>query len=265
MAPDEATGPQGTTEIVPDESSEPRQSVLRRAEVREIFVIALGILLAFAVDASWAAWRERAEVARHLSAVDAELAQNAEALDRIEGQSRQVAEASAAFLAMAAPDAVAEEPDSVRRLIGVLWNPPGADISDGAMGALLASGLLAEIDDPELREALASWPGRRSQHRAVLDLADQRMQSVISPLLHRYVSEVELNRMGGFSFRSDLRDAYRELVAPSDFASDYDGLLRDRQLESLIGQRAALALIGSDVAGEASRQATEIRGMIERY
>ena len=245
-----------------DESSGSPEPTRWKAEVREIFVIALGILLAFGIDAAWTEWREQTELSRHLSAVGAELAQNAEALRNIEQESRDAAEASAALLDMAGPDAAAQYPDSIQRLIGTLWTPPNADLSDGAMSALLASGLLAEVSDPELREALASWPARRNAHRFVLDLANQRLQEVVSPLLHRYVSEVDLNRMGGFTGRPDLRETYRELIPPSPFESHYDGLLRDRQLESLIAQRAALMLYAAEITGEISREALQIREML---
>ena len=132
--------------------------VVSSRELREVFVIALGILLAFGVDASWTEFREGVQLREHLAAVDAELAQNIEALQEVEREAEAVAEASAALLAMAGPNAVAELPDSIAMLIGTIWFPVRASTSQGALEALRASGLLAEVSDPDLRQSLAAWP-----------------------------------------------------------------------------------------------------------
>lgn len=236
--------------------------VVSSRELREVFVIALGILLAFGVDASWTEFREGVQLREHLAAVDAELAQNIEALQEVEREAEAVAEASAALLAMAGPNAVAELPDSIAMLIGTIWFPVRASTSQGALEALRASGLLAEVSDPDLRQSLAAWPARLQGPQPLIDVADQRMQQVISPLLHQYVSEVDLNRSSGFATRTHLRGQYREMVAASTFESDYTGLLRDRRLESLLGQRVALTLLLADIAAEVQEGARQIRTLI---
>jgi hypothetical protein len=245
--------------------SEPAQTTSRMfssAEVREIFVITLGILIAFGVDALWTASREDAELKDHLAAVDAELAQNIEALQEIRGEAQSVAEASAALLGMAGPQAVAERPDSIASLVGIMWFPIRASTSQGALETLRSSGLLAEVSDPELRQLLASWPARLQAVRATADIAARALQEVISPLLHRYVSEVDLNRSSGFGLNTELRAQYREMVGPSAFSSDYTGLLRDRQLESLLSQRTAISLITADMATDIEQEARYIRNLL---
>jgi hypothetical protein len=239
-----------------------RSRMFSSSEVREIFVITLGILLAFGVDAWWTAFREDAQLSDHLTAVDAELAQNIEALQEIRREAEAVAEASAALLGMAGPEAVAEDPDSIAKLVGIMWFPPGASTSQGALEALRSSGLLAEVSDPELRQLLASWPARLQAPRGTMDIAAQRLREVISPLLHRYVSEVDLNRISGFGARTDLRAHYREMVGPSAFPSDYTGLLRDRQLESLLGQRTGISLMTADIAARIQEEALHIRTLL---
>jgi hypothetical protein len=232
------------------------------SEVREIFVITLGILLAFGVDAWWTAAREEAELRDHLAAVDAELAQNIEALQEIRGEAESVVEASVALLGMAGPEAVAEDPNSIANLVGIMWFPIWASTSQGALQTLRSSGLLAEVSDPELRQLLASWPARLQALRATADIGARPLQQVISPLLHRYVSEVDLNRISGFGARTDLRVQYREIVGPSAFPSDYTGLLRDRQFESLLGQRAAISMLTADQAAGIQDEARHIRTLL---
>jgi len=244
------------------EPANARSRTFSRSEVREIFVITLGILLAFGVDAWWTAAREDAELKDHLATVDAELAQNIEALQEIKAEAEAVAEASAALLEMTGPEAVAEDPDSIANLVGIMWHPIGASTSQGALETLRSSGLLAEVSDPELRQLLASWPARLQAVRGTADIVARAMQEVISPLLHRYVSEVDLNRLSGFGTRIDLRAEYRDLVGPSAFPSDHTGLLRDRQLESLLSQRAAISLITADMAAGIQEEARHIRALL---
>jgi hypothetical protein len=239
-----------------------RSRVFSSSEVREIFVITLGILLAFGVDAWWTASREAAELDDHLAAVDAELAQNIEALQEIRREAESVAEATAALIRMAGPAVVAEHPDSIANLVGIMWFPIWASTSQGALETLRSSGLLAEVSDPELRQLLASWPARLQAVGATADMAARPLQQVISPLLHRYVSEVDLNRIGGFGARTDLRAQFREMARPSAFPSDYTGLLRDRQMESLLGQRAAISLIIADIAAGVQEEARHIRSLL---
>jgi hypothetical protein len=229
--------------------------------LREVLVIALGILLAFAVDASWDAVRERGQLDSHLDAVTAELEQNLRALRELEDASRRVFRASAALVTMSGPDAVAERPDSVNQLIVTLWSPPTATFSRGALEALRSSGLLAEVRDPELRAALATWPDRVEDPLAVLGLANRRFQEVASPMLHTYVSEVDLNRADPFFKDTELP----ELLPPSRFPADHTALLRDRSLASLMSQRAALALIAADLSVEVQQEASRMGLLLERH
>ena len=93
------------------ESSEESRWGFKASEVREIIVITLGILLAFSIEASWTEFREKDEVRRQLTAVDAELAQNLRFLQDLEAEHRAVAAAGAGLLDIAGPDAQVEDPE----------------------------------------------------------------------------------------------------------------------------------------------------------
>lgn len=231
-----------------------------RAEIREVGVIALGILIAFAVDASWDAFREESQLNNHLDAVDAEIEQNIRALRELESESRSMFQAGAALVALSGPNAVADVQDSIRQLVTTLWRPPRSDFSQGALEALRSSGLLAEVRDPELRGLLATWPDRLRYPLFPLDLAQRRFETFFTPLLHSYVSEVDLTRADPFA----VHDRFREVVQPSQFPADYTGLLRNRQVESLIGQRASLGLIAAGLSLEVQDDAFRIRQLLKR-
>ena len=240
---------------------------IRSSEVREIIVIALGILLAFGIEAAWTAFRESAEVRQQLSAVDAEIAQNLLSLQKLEDEHRRVAVAGAALVKMMGPDAQVDEPDSVARLIGIFWTPAGSvTSSQGALETFRSSGLLAEVSDPDIRDALATWADLLGSVRDFNISTDARLQEVISPLLHQYVSEGDLNRIAGFEHDFlHIREEYRALVPSSRFNSDYSGLLQDRPFENLVAQRVALSLIGADLAAETQTEASRILDLLREY
>ncbi len=241
------------------ESSEESRWGFKASEVREIIVITLGILLAFGIEAAWTEFREKDEVRRQLTAVDAELAQNLRFLQDLEAEHRAVTAAGAGLLDIAGPDAQVEDPDSAAKLIGAFWEPAGMGIiSQGALAALRASSLLAEVPDPDIREALASWSEQLRTNEEFNESTDQQLQEVISPLIHQYVSEGDLNRLAGFSSIPHVREEYRAMVRSSRFPSDYSGLMQDRQFENLVAQRTGLSLIGADIAADLQAEASRI-------
>ncbi|MDX1647188.1 MAG: hypothetical protein R3304_08590 [Longimicrobiales bacterium] len=221
----------------------PRESPFR-AGAKEIVVIALGILLAFAVDASWASFRERAETRATLGSVRAELEHNIVALQELEAAHLAVAEAGRQILQLTGPDAEVEDDEALIRLITSFWVPVRSSFSRGALQAMLASGRLSNVQSLELREGLASWPDELdASDRADAEVAES-WTSRGSIRLHVFVPEVNLS------------GRYADWESPSRFEADYVGLLRDLQFESLVAQRMALSAVGARRAARL-RQAGE--------
>ena len=126
----------------------------------EGLVIVVSILAAFLLDAWWADRGSRIELAQEVANVRSELQQSRqrveleiEKLDRIAAGGDQIRQ-----LMDADPDApTVIVPDSLAWLATV-WAPT-LDVSLGAVDALIASGRLAQIGNPELRSGLAGIKG----------------------------------------------------------------------------------------------------------
>jgi len=220
-----------------------------RAGVQEIVVIALGILLAFAVDASWASFKEQSETRSTLASVRAELEQNIVALQELEAAHLAVADAGREILHLTGPDAEVQDEQALTHLITSFWVPARSTFSRGALQAMLASGRLPQVQSLDLREGLASWPNQLDANDlADADVADSWVNRG-SPRLHVFVPEVNLS------------GRYSGWETPSRFEPDYVGLLRDLQFENLVAQRMGLSAIGARRAARLQEEGERILGL----
>ena len=140
-------------EVVVSTGPEPRP--LGR-QVTEVFVIALGILLAFGVDAAWNEVQEGEEERLALEALRAEFQANKVELTQIAQRHQQVADAGRALLTLTGPDAAGT--DEAAELIGEVWIPWQSRLATGATSSLVSTDALARVRDTELQRALAAWP-----------------------------------------------------------------------------------------------------------
>jgi len=209
-----------------------------RSAFLEVLVIAFGILLALSADATWTMLKERSDTRTTLASVRAELEQNISALTALEQEHRDVEEAGKSILRLTGPNAEVLDEAQLVRLITTFWVPAEAELSRGALQAMLSSGGLARVESLELREGLASWSNR-------LDAGAQFDAMVVDSWVRRGSIRLHL-----FVPEINLSGQYSGWEIPSRFEPDYMGLLRDLQFESLIAQRMGLSAIG---AGEAVR------------
>ena len=113
----------------------------------EGLVIVLSILLAFSLDAWWDRWQNDAELQEMLVLLDAELAANERVLSSSIEVHRAISEAadSATAASFGFPNAIIP----VEKF----------DATTGALETLLATGMLQQIADPQLRVMIVSWSG----------------------------------------------------------------------------------------------------------
>jgi hypothetical protein len=128
------------------------RATLRWLRVRDIIVLVAGILIAFALDAWWqtrgVTGRERA----HLTALAHDFEQNIARLDELIELEDRIAESSRDLLLMDLPTRA--DPDSIRRLIGLIYTSNRFEPVMGTYRALETSGGLAQLRDDSLRHAL---------------------------------------------------------------------------------------------------------------
>ena len=124
----------------------------------EAVVVIVSILTAFALDAWWDSSAARADLRRELDSVAEELEANREALFiRLEGRRGMIASIDDMLLRIdgRGSRSQVEFADSVLYLSFV--TSPTTDPSIGGLDALIASGRLAMLRDPELRRFLAGF------------------------------------------------------------------------------------------------------------
>lgn len=139
--------------------------------VREVTIIVLGILIAFALDAAWDSRQERREERHIVESLRGEFGQTRADLS-LWIQFHRKTERNTRVL-LAAMDAVApgsrlEVSDT---LIAALLIGPTFDPITATLDALTTAGRLPLIRDPELRGALATWPSR------LFDARDEELQA----------------------------------------------------------------------------------------
>ena len=230
-----------------DENPDGSRARTIRSALLEVLLIAFGILLALGADATWTLFKERADTRAALASVRAELEQNINALAELEQAHRNVEEAGKDILRLTGPDAEVLDEAELVRLITTFWVPAEADLSRGALQALLSSGGLARVESLELREGIASWSNRLDAGAQSDAMVTDSWVSRGSIRLHVFVPEINLSGQ------------YSGWEVPSRFEPDYVGLLRDLQFESLIAQRMGLSAIG---AGRAVRLQDEGRRIL---
>lgn len=120
-------------------------------------IIVGSILLAFAIDAGWDAYRERADEQAVLASLEAEFISNLETLERVIRRHEGFADRAAELEAMS-DDAIravpVEQIEAYERAMGqwMTFEPRG-----GALSSLVGDGRLGMIRDDSLRDALVEW------------------------------------------------------------------------------------------------------------
>ncbi|HKL88082.1 MAG TPA: hypothetical protein VJ884_03680 [Salinibacter sp.] len=222
-----------------------------RRLVTEASVIVASILLAFAIDATWAAIREASEVKAALRSVEAELIANRSYFAEIEATHEAVVEAGFEMLTLTGPDPDLDSIERVQYLVGELWKRAGMfPPSSGAVSSLVASGRIGEIGSQELREAIAAWPDYLGRQRELLDViyADNLFHERLVTL----VAQLDIDRLNGMGGIPDLGEAFRaETPEASRLPSDYAALLSDLEFENGVTSRITASLVGGAIVRDA--------------
>ena len=132
----------------------PRKSAARL--LLEMLVVVASILIAFSLDAWWSRRSELRTERAHLRALQSDFEQNVARLNQLIAREERIVDASRRLL-LVATSAQAGHPDSVRTLLGQVFNSGRFDPVMGAYEAVVSSGGLAQVRDDRLRLALADF------------------------------------------------------------------------------------------------------------
>jgi hypothetical protein len=207
-----------------------------RRFVVEAAVIVGSILLAFAIDAAGASYRESQEERRVLKALEAELLQNSNRLDQAIAFHLEVRESANLILDLAS-SRVDVTSDSVAQLLSDLSWWRHTDFQTGALDALLFGGGLSTISSEELRRGLFEW--KRTLDEYVL-MEGQDYTYYIEhwvPFLRANANvPAVVARVGSYPGDASRYDPGDPPPVP-DMSTDHALLLRNREFLNVVMQK----------------------------
>jgi hypothetical protein len=133
----------------------------------------------------------------------------------------------------------------------------------GAIQSLLSTNQLARVRDPELRQALAAWPGKVAALVRLEDGLHAMQQTRLMPLIQRVVPQINIERTNGFTGVPELRDEFRSLVDLSRFGNDLIPLLRDLEFENVGMNRMTVSMIARDATMDLAEEGERILALVE--
>jgi len=230
-------------------SSPPPPSGWRRLFAEGV-VIVFSILLAFGIEASWTASRDRAMIRSQLTTVEAELEANRIALAGALETTQQSLEALRTIVDVISPAGSVMSSDSLATLFRAGFSPGAVDLEIGALAQLLSDGDFQATVRPELYRALLAFRTTAERFSDTQDEFRRRRELVIN-----YLAGV-----APVAFLSATTGAH----SPTDFPIPVEALLRDRELEGLVGDLARLAQNVDRRGGTLMELADSIRAILSQ-
>ena len=158
-----------------------RRGRLRRAAA-EGFAVLIGILLAFAIDAWWEERGRAQDTELLLAGLLQEMDQALRDVEAARVFPRRVVDAASRWREVT----VDTHPDTLGNLVHRLGAYIDHSIELPSAAALLSTGMIASVDDPELRKWLSAWPGRlASFERQSLAVSTFARGGVLDYFAHR--------------------------------------------------------------------------------
>ena len=195
----------------------------------EFLIIVASILATFALDACWDARIESQRMLEKLQALEAELATTRELIsaerDRLEAARGAVAE----ILKHISPDAPLQDPDELKILMDLSFRVGTIELQGGSLQAILSTGELAYIENPELARLLATWPNTLSSVRTKSAMLEGNRE-IILDYLHGQFPTLDIAQKTGQMTR----------YPASGFEASSAVVQRDMRVEGLFGNRGML-------------------------
>ncbi|HSM03838.1 MAG TPA: hypothetical protein VK858_04425 [Longimicrobiales bacterium] len=197
--------------------------------VREVLILVAGILIALGLE-SWRDGRvEQGEVRAELRSVQVELQENLPILDGYIRWHERSLDATEDMLALLSAGRDVDVPDSTVWGVGFT---PTYDPRRGALDALISSGRLALVQDPELRRALAAHGG------ALQDARDEETRS-------RAYVDLQLGTVLGRSGNTARPQSvnWRDPGVPEEARGRHTRITYSQELENHLARRRLFAIL----------------------
>jgi len=196
----------------------------------EVVVIVFSILAAFSLDSWWTDRAERGALQLELRSVQEEMVRNREHLVTWLSVHERIAQGINTLLELPATSGTMSVPDT---LVMAARLVPTVDPSAGALRTIVASGRLAQVENIELRLALASWEDEVANVTEDEDGARTFVWETLNPWFRDWYAPVELQQLVTLNglFWVDPRRTSPLPSAPIRFPVDAElqNLLLDRR------------------------------------
>jgi hypothetical protein len=197
----------------------------RRTMVESVAII-LSILLAFAIDAGWDAFKERNQEKAFLVSLLSDFKETRSQLDEGIDAHMRIIDFARQLLGFHGVDTPNIEPEALETMLGaVFFDWQALYLPSGSRDALFASGDIEIIRNEELRAMLAAWPSR------VADAVEDELliaNDVMNNLAPYLQSKIRTRNVARFT-NSDAAERI-----PRIESVNYDVLWNDPLFENLV-------------------------------
>ena len=195
-----------------------------RGLVIEITVVVVGILIAFALNSWWDGRAQASQERAHLRALHSDFAANVERLGEAAARQERIERAGRQLLSLSQSGTPAGI-DTVRKLMGQVFNSGRFEPVMGAYEAIVNSGGLTQISDDSLRAALAAF----ASHLRV-SYVEQFSNNLYFSFIREYAEQL------GLAGTDPGAAAANGAASPSADPA-YGTLLRERRFQSQLALR----------------------------
>jgi hypothetical protein len=198
-----------------------------RAAIRDILLIVVSILIAFALDAWWDGQLERGREREHLRSLQVEFKLTRERLESSLERVNEAFDATTRIIGLFSPSPEPIDLESLSYLINESFNVALFAPQGGAVQAVIDSGELSLLRNPELKELLAQWPVVTNTLSDATAFQAANREQVVQRMVQ---SGFPLSRIAGSFEWLDLPQ--------TDFAYEADAFLSDVGFENYMVSRA---------------------------
>lgn len=195
----------------------------------ESVAIILSILLAFAIDAGWDAFKERSQEKAFLVSLLGDFKETRSRIDESIDAHKRFIDSARQLLNIHRNDAPTFESEVIENMLSaVFFNWTSLFLPSGSRDALFASGDIEIIDNEELRAMLAAWPSVVADAAEDDRLIAYDVMNNLAPYLQSKIRTRNVVR---------LSNAGTAELIPRIASVNYDAIWDDPQFENLVAFR----------------------------
>lgn len=202
-----------------------RQIPWRRTMVESVAII-LSILLAFAIDAGWDAFKEQSQEKAFLESLLSDFKETRSRIDESTDAHMECIDLALQLLDLLGDVAPNIEPEALEQMLGeVFYDWQSLYLPSGSRDALFASGDIEIIDNEELRGMLAAWPSVVADAAEDDILIANDVMNNLAPFLHRKIRIRNVAR---------ATNSHAAELIPRVESVNYEALWNDPMFENLV-------------------------------